>query len=148
MRTILMSALFWLALTAVAYAATGDALFIQADNVTLRQGPSLEAPVSGQVNRGDRLYELGRESDWIQVGGDKVGDPLGWVHDSLVGRVWPKVELSAGKATALDADLLALMRRLSHQIDQHSREVQDLRREIRELKIDVGHLGDKVARLR
>ena len=60
MKTILMSALFWLALTAVASAATGDALFIQRDNVTVRQGPSLEAPVSGHVNRGDRLYELGR----------------------------------------------------------------------------------------
>ncbi len=50
MKSILMSALIWLALTAVASAATGDALFIQGDNVNVRQAPDLGAPVARQTD--------------------------------------------------------------------------------------------------
>lgn len=148
MRTVLVSVWCWFTLTAVAAAATGDALFILGDNVNVRRGPTLEAPVKRQFNRGERLFERSRDGDWIEVGNEKAGDHFGWVHNSLVSRVSPKVARSKLEAAGSEGEMLVLMRRMSAQIDELSRDVQDLRDEVRELKSDVGHLDDRVSRIR
>ena len=148
MKILGMSAVCWLALTTHATAMTGEALFVLGDNVNVRRAPTLEAPVKRQFDRGERLFERSRDGDWIEVGNEKIGDPLGWVHGSLVSRVSPKVVSSKREAAGTEDEVLILMRRMSTQIDELSREVQDLREEVRALKSDVGHLDNRVTRLR
>lgn len=148
MKSAALGLLFWMTFPWGALAATGDLLYIQHDGVNVRQGPSPEAPVSGQVDLGARLYELGRQGEWVQIGQGEPALELGWVHASLVGPIWPKAELSAGKTASAEAELLALARRLSAQVEQLSRDVLALQQQIRALTSDVGHLDAKVTRLR
>ena len=129
MRILLLSAICWLASVTVVSAATGDVLFVLGDNVNLRQGPNLESPVERQFNRGERLFELGRDGDWVEIGNEKTGPRLGWVHETLVSRVSPEVAQSKLKAADSEGEMLVLMRRMANQIDELSRHVQDLREE-------------------
>ncbi len=148
MRSLAFALLLLFAVPSPALAATGDLLYAQRDGVNIRQSPGLEALVAGQIDGGARLVELGREGDWVQIGQGEPALVLGWVHASLVGPVWPRAELAAGRAASTEAELLTLTRRLSAQVEQLSREVLALRQEIRALTTDVGHLNTKVNRLR
>lgn len=70
-------------------AAPGDPLFIQGDEVNIRQAPSTSAPVIMQLDHDHRLFELQRDGDWVNVSIDGAGGQDGWVHGSLVGPEGP-----------------------------------------------------------
>ena len=47
--------------TAAANAAPGDTLYIQSDNVKVYEAPSVDAPVSMQLDQGQKLKEFRRQ---------------------------------------------------------------------------------------
>jgi uncharacterized protein YgiM (DUF1202 family) len=66
------------------WAAAGEALNVKGDIVNIRSGPSTEDPIILQVERGQTLFEIGREGEWIEVGIMGTGGKTGWIHSSLV----------------------------------------------------------------
>jgi uncharacterized protein YraI len=86
--TCLRSGALGLGLAVLAYgaatAATGDIHRVtNADVVNLRAGPSNEANVRGNVERGDEVIELTRDGSWIGVRVLRTGEE-GWVFGDLV----------------------------------------------------------------
>lgn len=51
----------------------------------LRAGPGIRERVLRTTRRGERFHALARRRDgWVQVGIERDGDPLGWIHASLL----------------------------------------------------------------
>lgn len=79
-------------------AAPGDSFNVLGDNVNVRNGLSLKQPVVIKLQKGNRVVELQRQGDWVEISIDKTGDKkTGWIHSSLLGQ---KINLSPAKITA------------------------------------------------
>ncbi len=72
------------ALAPAAFGAPGDALRIEAYNVNVRAGPSLDAEAVLQLDRGHRVVEVGRDGAWVGVELPDRGGWHGWIHGALV----------------------------------------------------------------
>ncbi|MGH6896121.1 MAG: SH3 domain-containing protein [Geminicoccaceae bacterium] len=70
-------------LATAAVAAPGDALVVTGDVVNVRAGPGTDNPVLFHATRDQRVVELTRTGDWVQVQvPDEAAD--GWIHQSLL----------------------------------------------------------------
>jgi len=63
--------------------------YVQGSIVNLRKNPSLESITIRQLKKGQRLTQVSRSGDWLQVLADVAGNRPGWVHASLVGKTKP-----------------------------------------------------------
>jgi hypothetical protein len=79
-------ACFLLAGPTIALAATGDLHRVTAERANLRAGPSNDANVRGQLERGDELVELRREGSWYGVRLLRTGEE-GWVFGDLIEQI-------------------------------------------------------------
>jgi hypothetical protein len=70
-------------LSCPALGAEGDLLIVTGDRVNVRSGPALDHVVVKNVSRNQRVVEVGRQGDWVQVkiAGSGAG---GWIQGSLV----------------------------------------------------------------
>jgi SH3-like domain-containing protein len=84
MRFVLTGLIGTLCLATAALGATGDALTVEGNRVNVRAGPNVASPVILQLDRGDRLVEIGRSGAWVNVEIPHHGGRQGWIHDSLV----------------------------------------------------------------
>lgn len=84
-RCPLILALIILSSPVGALAASGDTLYVQAERVNLREGPSTTRAVVLQLVKGQALLEFGRKDRWVEVGVEGTGGKSGWIHASLVG---------------------------------------------------------------
>lgn len=64
-------------------------LYVQERIVNLRKSPSLESRTFWKLKMGQRLTQVSRSGNWLQVQADDAGGNLGWVHASLVGKTKP-----------------------------------------------------------
>ncbi len=71
------------------FAAPGDVLYIQGNDVNVRKGPGTGFEVILTLNLGHKLVEFGRRGDWVNVGIDRTGGKDGWVHTSFVTSNFP-----------------------------------------------------------
>jgi hypothetical protein len=70
-------------LATAAVAAPGDALTVTGDVVNVRAGPGTRNPVLFHVARDQRVVEVTRTGDWVQV--QVPGEATdGWIHQSLL----------------------------------------------------------------
>lgn len=69
-----------------AFAEPGDILHVHGTVVNLRQGPSTNYPVLLKLRRGDKLLELQRKGDWVEVHPDGMDGTCGWIYAPLVGK--------------------------------------------------------------
>lgn len=79
------------------FAASGDPLSVTGSRVNVRSGPGTDNAVVTQVNRDQRVVEIAREGDWVQVEIANSGGRQGWIHSSLVAAA------TGGEATATQA---------------------------------------------
>lgn len=79
----------------VATAAPGDVHRVTGEKVNLRAGPSDDANVRGQVQRGDEVVELTRQGDWLGVRSMSTGVE-GWIYGGLT-EVSTRSSLSGGE---------------------------------------------------
>jgi SH3-like domain-containing protein len=79
----------------VAWAASGDALVVLKDRVNLRAEPSTSGAVVDVLALDQRLVELAREGEWVQVRLVGGGGAEGWVHASLIGSDQGAIEAEA-----------------------------------------------------
>ena len=68
----------------VALGAQGDALTVQGSRVNVRANPNTGAPVLLQLERGQRVIEVGRHEAWVNVEVPNFAGREGWVHRSLL----------------------------------------------------------------
>lgn len=61
-----------------------DAHFIAGSRVNLREGPSLEAAIAGQLHRGTPVFPERARDDWLLL--RTARGRVGWVHASLVAK--------------------------------------------------------------
>jgi len=66
-------------------AVTGDTLYVQANTVNMREGPSTTHPVIMKLHKGHKLIEISRRGSWVEVGAERTNGKIGWIHSSLVG---------------------------------------------------------------
>ena len=65
------------------YGSFGDAVFVTAGVLNMREGPSAKHPVLRRLERGQELTVLVRKEKWVHV---RLPDRLeGWVHGDYVG---------------------------------------------------------------
>ena len=62
------------------FAGPGDVLYLNGNDVLVRQGASPEHAVVMTLDRGQRLTELERQGQWVRVRVEQAGEPEGWVH--------------------------------------------------------------------
>jgi hypothetical protein len=67
-----------------ALGAAGDVLMVTGDNVNVRVGPSLTHAVSRQLDRDQRVIEIGRHGEWVYAEIPGPGDAKGWIYSSLL----------------------------------------------------------------
>ena len=120
-----------------AFAAPGDALYIQKDRVNVRAGPSTDAAVLMQLNLGHKLIEFARQGEWVNVGIERTGGKDGWIHDSLIGKNAP-----SGKTVAQP----------DRRFDQFKQAVSQLNARVRQIAgveffTHVENLGDGIVQL-
>lgn len=82
------------ALAAMAFAASQ--LTVQVSQSRIRKDAKFWAPSVASVSAGDRLSELRRKGDWIEV--KNAAGASGWIHASAV--TSKKITLGAGSKTA------------------------------------------------
>ena len=61
-------------------AGTGDAIYLNGNDVLVRRGAGPEHAVIMTLDRGQRLTELERQGEWVRVRIEQPGEPEGWVH--------------------------------------------------------------------
>ena len=98
MRVVAIALFGCFALGAVAHAASGDTLYVQADKTKVYEAPWVTAPVTMQLDRGDAVVELGRDAWWVKVGILGAVGKDGWVHRSNLGPEDPNATDAAGEA--------------------------------------------------
>ena len=67
-------------------AAPGDYLYVQAEVVNMREGPSTKHPVVLMLLEGHKLLELQRQGEWVEVDTGRTGGKTGWIHSSFIGK--------------------------------------------------------------
>jgi uncharacterized protein YgiM (DUF1202 family) len=67
-----------------ALGAAGDVLMVTGDNVNVRGGPGLAHAVSRQLDRDQRVIEIGRHGEWVYAEMPGAGGAKGWIHGSLL----------------------------------------------------------------
>ena len=70
----------------------GDELVVIKPIVNLRAGPSLKYSVILQLSEGDRLAEIERQGDWVEVETADENVKSGWVYQPLVAKVRDNTE--------------------------------------------------------
>lgn len=146
MRYVLYGALLILAFSSASEAAPGDVLLVQANEVNVRQFPSLEATVLTRLNRGSRVVEVRREGDWIRIRSERPDRVQGYVHGSLL-RPASSSDVRADHEPT-DERILNLTWDVSKKLEQVLREIGQLEDDVSELKHRLIRLESKVDRLR
>jgi uncharacterized protein YgiM (DUF1202 family) len=72
-------------------------VYVRGQVVNLRKGPSLTSHTIGKLRMGQRLTQVNRSGNWLQVLENGAEDRPGWVHASLVGKPKPLPEPSHPK---------------------------------------------------
>ena len=62
-------------------------VYVRKNIANLRREPSMNSPALRILTKGQRLIEVNRSGNWVQVVSDGGGDKRGWVHASLIGDV-------------------------------------------------------------
>ena len=76
--------------------AAGEKVYVQAADAALRAQPSMSAPKSGSVERGEELVVLRKEGLWYEV--RRGGDPAGWIPRLFVSATRPVGHATLAKA--------------------------------------------------
>lgn len=66
-------------------AAAGDVLVINGDLVNVRQAPTINADVVFRLAKGDKVIQIQRQDDWVEIGIYRKNKKTGWIHQSLLG---------------------------------------------------------------
>ncbi|MSP84013.1 MAG: SH3 domain-containing protein [Alphaproteobacteria bacterium] len=90
---------------AATWGAEGDVLVIIKDRVNLRSEPNTEAAIVEKIVLAQKLTEVARTAEWVQVRLIGSGGAEGWVHASLVGPDAPAIDAEAVAAPEPMADL-------------------------------------------
>jgi uncharacterized protein YgiM (DUF1202 family) len=88
-------------------AATGDLYQVTSEKANLRAGPSDDANVRTQLDRGEQLIELRREGEWYGVRMLRTGEE-GWVFHNLLDRTAQSTLGDGGEAPPTNAGFLDL----------------------------------------
>lgn len=64
-------------------------IYVRAQVLNLRTDPSLTSHTIKKLKEGQRLTQVNRSGNWLQVLADDAGGRPGWVHASLVGKTPP-----------------------------------------------------------
>ncbi len=84
-RGFLWAAVLAFGIGGAASATNGNLLFVNGNKVNVRAGPSASDAVILQVVKGDKLKELQRQGEWVNVAIEAAGSmTVGWIHLSLV----------------------------------------------------------------
>lgn len=73
-----------LLVSSLVFAASGDELSVLGNTVNLREGPSTDHTVALKLAKGQKLFEIQREGEWVEVWTGMAGGKSGWIHVSLV----------------------------------------------------------------
>jgi len=146
MRTVLYGLLLFLTLGSASNAAPGDVLYVQASAVNVHQFPNLEGAVLTRLSRGSKVVEVRREGDWIRVRNYQPNSAEGYVRGSLLRSTPPSNDRAGQQLT--DQQILNLTWDVSKKLDQVLREIEQLKDDVRHLKNRLIRLGGKVDRLR
>ncbi len=58
---------------------------VSTNNVRIRSGPSVNNSIIANVNKGDRMFILRKNGNWVNVKfKDGKVERTGWVHESLI----------------------------------------------------------------
>jgi len=71
--------------TTPVYGTPGEQFFIQKDNTSVYEAPSLSSPIVMQLNRDDRVIEFRRQGAWVRINLLGAVGKEGWIEDSLIG---------------------------------------------------------------
>lgn len=69
-----------------AFSISGDILYVQVDVANLRQGDSLKQPVISWLKKGNKVIEIQRKGEWVEVVVDWTEGQTGWIHSSIIDR--------------------------------------------------------------
>lgn len=69
-----------------AFSISGDILYVQVDVANLRQGDSLKQPVVSWLKKGNKVIEIQRKGEWVEVVVDWTEGQTGWIHSSIIDR--------------------------------------------------------------
>lgn len=72
------------------FATMGDTLVITGDIVNVRTAPSTEADTPIKLSKGQKVIEIRRQDDWVEIETGRDDIKTGWVHKSLVDNVTTK----------------------------------------------------------
>jgi uncharacterized protein YgiM (DUF1202 family) len=70
-------------------------IYVRAQVANIRKNPSLTSHTIKKLKKGQRLTQVGRSGDWLQVLADDAGNGPAWVHSSLVGKTLPSSSTKA-----------------------------------------------------
>ena len=146
MRYVLYGALLILTLAPASKAAPGDVLFVQASGVNVRQFPSLEAAVLTRLSSGSKVVEVRRESNWIRIRSGRSNGAEGYIHRSLLRSAPPSDDRTGHQLT--DERILNLTWDVSKKLEQVLREIGQLKDDVGRLKHRLIRVEGKVDRLR
>ncbi len=68
----------------MAIAIPGDILYVQVDVANMRQGGSLKDPVINWLKKGQKVTEIQRKGEWVEVVTDWQKMQTGWIHSSII----------------------------------------------------------------
>ena len=69
------------------FAAMGDTLIITGDIVNLRTAPSTDADTPIKLLKDQKVIEIQRQDEWVEIETGRDDIKTGWVHKSLVSNV-------------------------------------------------------------
>ena len=85
--------------------AEGEAFYVNAETLYLREGPGLSYPILDTLKEGKTLTAIKKEGDWLQV---SVGQKEGWVAAWLVRSTTKKSAATTEKTVISQVDALNL----------------------------------------
>ena len=146
MRTVLYGLLLFLTLGSASNAAPGDVLYVQVSGVNVRQFPNSEGAVLTRLSRGSKVVEVRREGGWIRVRNYQPNSVEGYVHGAFLRSAPPSNDRAGQQPT--NQQIINLTWDVSKKLEQVLREIKQLKDDVRDLKNRLIRLGGTVDWLR